>query len=68
VKHISDAPQILALALLANIGPGWKGLSRTNIPAYYEHSLITAVKCFIALLHLMSREKKHFFFNTDTLD
>jgi len=34
----SDAPLGLALALLANIEMGWKGLPRTSTLAYYDNS------------------------------
>jgi len=38
-----------APALLGNIRLGWKGLPRTNTPAYYKHLYITAIKSFITL-------------------
>ncbi len=50
------------LALLGNIRLGWKGLPETNPVAYYEHTLIADVKCFIALTSGMApalSPKKH---------
>ncbi len=48
VKHLSGAPlKGRLLALSTNIRLGWKGLTETNTPAYYENLLITAVKSFI---------------------
>ncbi len=41
----------MLLALATNIGLGWKVLERTNILAYYKHSLVTDVKSFITLGH-----------------
>jgi hypothetical protein len=48
---VSDKPSIMfvgeARSLPANIRLCWKGLPETNTLAYYENSLITAVKSLI---------------------
>ncbi len=36
-------------ALPANLILDWKGLPRTNTPAYYGNSQLPDVKCFITL-------------------
>jgi hypothetical protein len=52
MKHISDAPlSVRLLALSTNIRLGWKGLPGTNVLAYYEKSLLTAVKKFYNIGH-----------------
>jgi hypothetical protein len=38
-----------AVALPANIRPGWKGLPGTKPLGYYEKVELTAIKCFITL-------------------
>ncbi len=37
------------LALLKNIGQGWKWLALTNSLAYYDRAKITGVKSFLVL-------------------
>ena len=59
MKHLSGVPLYgRLLASPTNISVGWKGLLGTNALAYYEKSLLTAVKSFITLatgvLHLVS--------------
>jgi hypothetical protein len=49
VEQLKGASLSSALALLENIGLGWKGLPGTNTLAYYKHSQITAVKSFITM-------------------
>ncbi len=49
MEQLKGASLVLALALLANITRGWKGLLVKNGLAYYEISQITAVKSFITL-------------------
>jgi len=47
---LSGAPHLVKLlALHTNIRLGSKGLPGKNVPAYYDHSSITAVKGFIKL-------------------
>jgi hypothetical protein len=38
VDHLKDASLEYALALLTNIGLGWKNLLGTNALAYYKHT------------------------------
>jgi hypothetical protein len=47
VEHLKGASIGLTLALPTNNKLGWKGLTGTNILAYYENLHITAVKSFI---------------------
>jgi len=49
VEHLKSASLGQAPASPANIRLGWKSLSGTNSLAYYENSLITAVKSFVIL-------------------
>ncbi len=50
MKHLSGAPlNGKLLALPTNIRLDWKGLPFANAIAYYENSLLTAVKSFITL-------------------
>jgi hypothetical protein len=46
VDHMKCASFWQHLAILANIRPGWKGLSGTNTLAYCEHEKIIAVESF----------------------
>jgi hypothetical protein len=44
MKHFSGAPLWgILLALLANITPGWKGLTETNTLAYYKPIILAKV-------------------------
>jgi hypothetical protein len=46
--HLLVAPFLIRLILLpTNIRQSWKGLPWPNTQAYYKHSHITVVKCFI---------------------
>jgi hypothetical protein len=50
VKHLLNAPLLSGLLTLPkNIRLDRKVLPATNTLAYYEHSYITDVKCFITL-------------------
>jgi hypothetical protein len=49
VGYVKDDSLGWALASLANIKLGLKGIPRTNTLAYYELSYITAVKSFMTL-------------------
>jgi hypothetical protein len=49
VEQLKGASLRYALALLANIRLGWKGITGTSTLAYFEHSLIMALKSFITL-------------------
>ncbi len=49
VEHLKGSSIAPVPALQTDIRPGWKAFPRTNTLAYYEHSLITAVKSFITL-------------------
>jgi hypothetical protein len=47
MEHLKGSSMGLAPALPTNIRLGWKSLQGTNTLAYYEDSLLTAVKSFI---------------------
>ncbi len=49
VELLKGASLGKAMALMANIGLGWKGLPGINTPAYHESSKITDKQCFITL-------------------
>ncbi len=49
VEHHWGALFGKAVAFIANIKLGWKGLTKTNTLAYYQHLLIMDIKSFITL-------------------